>query len=545
MSKENKPSKPILSHAYILSDDTIISAQDIAKKGVLTPMSKAADATEQVNAPNQFNTTGTFKRTKSYDEVPPPYDPEILAKFLEIDEIHFSCSKVKITDAIGRDFKIGALQDQYSNLLLDLDSVEEETLKEEKLLIWDFIMNCNERDGFIGTWTQGGLDFESVGWGAIEVVRSFDKKVRKINHIQASRIQVLEGGVGFVEKRNDGTTVYYQNFGRKVVSTTRKDFFGNAEDFDIIRDKSWDKSEWNLRDWETFQPTNSLEKSASELLFFPKFHPKSVYYGIPDYIPAVGYILANVNIRDYLLQYFDHNAVPQYAVIVKGADLDENVKNTIMSYFSREVKGNAHKTLVIPIPAVGEIDVIFEKLDNSFESGNSDATRIENQKSIMIAHGVNPAIIGIADSAELGSGKGKSQMENYRERIVVPYQRRFSKEMNDLFRKGLGTSHVGIKFDPLSIEERSVLLDEDTEAMRNGLLTPNEVRERNSLGSPIEGGDRYFLMTSSGPIFLDEFEEMTGIETTEDVEKVVDEEADPLPDEIEESNDVEGDDEPV
>lgn len=259
-------------------------------------------------------------------------------------------------------------------------------------------------------------------------------------------------------------------------------------------------------DWETFQPTSDLEKSCSELLFFPKFHPKSTYYGVPDYIPSVGYILANVNIRDYLLQYFDHNAVPQYAVIVKGADLDEGVKNTIMSYFSREVKGSAHKTLVIPIPAVGDIDVKFEKLDNSFESGNSDNTRIENQKSIMIAHGVNPAIIGIADSAELGSGKGASQMENYRERIVVPYQKRFSEEMNNLFRKGLGVKFVGIKFDPLSVEERSVLMSDDVEAMQTGLMTQNEVRDRNGLGGDIDGGDRYFFLTASGPIFMDELD---------------------------------------
>tara|TARA_B100000809_G_scaffold210863_1_gene214323 strand:+ start:2567 stop:4150 length:1584 start_codon:yes stop_codon:yes gene_type:complete len=492
---------PILSVGYIMGDGSCVSQSDLQSHSKLTPMSKAltdstTSTTVDTSSKNPFNNLKNFAKTEAKDVVSPPFDPNLLAKFIDVDETHSSSSRVKITDAMGRGFRVG-LKDRS-------EVTEEATSIVETELVNDFIRNCNSHDGFIGTFTQAGIDFESVGWGAIEVVRSMDMRVKKIQHVSAPRILVQDGWFGFTEELETGKKLHYQNFGDKVVSKTRVDIFGDPEPFDLSKDGSWANAEWNLRDWESFNQTNDLSRSANEILYIPKYHPKSVYYGVPDYIPAVGAMIGNINIRDYFLQFFDHNAVPQYAVIVKGADLSQEVKNLIQGYFSRDVKGSAHKTLVIPIPAVGEIDVVFEKLDANASGDEYNNIRRANQDAIMVAHGVSAAIIGLTDTASLGSGKGTAQMENYRERIVIPYQLRWSSEMNSLFEKGLGVYKVGVIFDPLSTEDRSVLLKDDIEAMNNGLLTINNVRERNNLGPPISEGDRLFINTGSGPVFLDE-----------------------------------------
>ena len=52
-----------------------------------------------------------------------------------------------------------------------------------------------------------------------------------------------------------------------------------------------------------------------------------------------------------MLQFFEHNTVPRYAVVIEGAKLAKDVKDAIMQYFGQHVKGKAHKTLIIPVPA--------------------------------------------------------------------------------------------------------------------------------------------------------------------------------------------------
>jgi capsid portal protein len=471
------PETRLVSRAFILGNGTVVSAEEFQT------MVKAAVASAPMGEGTVESTTSSALRI-----VEPPYNPAILERFSESDEINARCIATKVTDALGRPYRIGRKSKS--------DPVDREVLDAETEVIKEFIATCNRFDGFEGVWYQAGVDFEAIGWACVEVIRALNRRIVKINHIRSSRIRVIEGFTGFIETLNNGKKRYYQPFGDKVVSA-KKTVTGIPEPFNLSRDGNWRGSSWNLRNRNTFEPTSNLSEACSEILYIPKFHPKSVYYGVPDYMSAIGYIMVNANIRDYFLQFFDHNTIPQYAIVIKGADLTPEVKQLIMAYFSRDVKGSTHKTLIIPIPAAGEIDVTFEKLETDIQASDYEAVRKSNQSSIMISHGVNPAIIGINDAANLGSGKGTAQMENYRERIVTPLQTRWASVINRMFEIGLGVSQAGIVFDPLSTEERSELLKDDIEAMANGLLTLNEVRERNNLGGPIEGGDKYTVRSGN------------------------------------------------
>lgn len=501
----------VLTKAYILGNGSIVSSEDLLKtdvmRGKLTPLSKSATSSVASPTPTQFSSVGKVGDPAGSAEsyigqlVEPPYDPLILAKFVEADEINFRCVKVKVSDALCRSWEVGFLTPD------DDKKIGKKILEEEVEIVKSFMASCNRIEKFAGIFEKAGMDFESIGWGAIEVVRSADKQIRKLNHIPAHRIRVIEGWQGFAEVDNSGGYTFYQNYGDKVVSSTRKLADGTPETFDIVEDHDWSNAQWNLRDRTSFEPiaSDQISKGCNELVYIPKFHPKSVYYGVPDFIPAIGYILGNINIRDFLLQYFDHNTVPQYAVIIKGADLDNGTKELIMTYFNSHVKGSSHKTLVIPIPGVaGDVDVQFQRLENVANMGAYEATRKANQVAIMVAHGVNPAIIGINEGGELGSGKGTSQMENYRERIIQPSQKRWASEINNLFRTGLGVQHVGVIFDQLDTDSWMEVLKMDITTMEKGLLTMNQVRQRNRLGPPVEGCDRAFIMSGAGPIFVDQ-----------------------------------------
>ena len=183
-----------------------------------------------------------------------------------------------------------------------------------------------------------------------------------------------------------------------------------------------------------------------------------------------------------------------------------------MQYFGQHVKGKAHKTLIIPVPAMrGEVKLRFEKLAADAQEGSFQETRKNNSQGIMTAHGVSPAIIGIAEHSELGSGKGLSQAEIYKDRIVTPSQRVWEHHLNRLLKLGLGSTLVHLKFNPLDIRDREAEKNVYISYLEKGVMTINQVAKRLGI-APVVGGDRNFIMTNAGAIFVDELTEAASVE---------------------------------
>jgi hypothetical protein len=415
--------------------------------------------------------------------------------------------------------------------------VSQEDIDEETEKVEDFIEDANDVLGFEGVLARAAMDYEAIGWAAIEVIRSKDMTVRRIAHIPAVRVRVMKGWKGFVEIMDStgegvngsgmegGRFMYYQAFGEKVRSKKLDPLTGEPAPYDPRKHGPIDpeKLTWNLIDRDTGKPTDDMSQAANEIIWVPRHHINTIYYGYTDIVPALGWLLANVHIRDYLLQFFEHNTVPRYAVIIEGARLSESVKKAITSYFGTHVKGKAHKTLIIPIPAMrGEVNVRFEKLDADTKEGSFQDTKKNNAQSIMTAHGVSPAIIGIAESSELGSGKGLSQAEIYKDRIVTPSQRYWARKLNKLLKIGLGVHLIALKFNPLDIRDMEAEQRVLAGYMDRGCMTINQVRKKAGLGEPIPGGDRAFIQTPAGLMFVDEMTEAMGDER-EELERQIEE----------------------
>lgn len=439
-------------------------------------------------------------------QVQPPYPPTLMSKFLEVNEIHFRSCSAKATDAVGRVHSLEPKHTKDGEELdaSEIDDVDKEAIKSEKKIIRDFMSDCNSVHGFEGVLMAAAMDHEAIGWGAIEVVRGRDMKIKKIFHVPASRIRVLRGWKGFVETLSrDHVYAYYQMFGSKVQTK-------DGEDYNPMEhgELSTDKLKWNMVDRETGEPTDDFNESANEILWVPRLHPSTIYYGFSDVVPALGDLLMNVHIRDFMLQFFEHNTVPQYAIIIEGAKISAEVQQAITNFFSSEVKGKAHKTLIVPVPAMGgEVKVKFERLTSESREGSFQETKKNGNQGIMVAHGTPPAILGIAETANLGSGKGLSQAEIYKDRTVTPSQMLWARHINRLFRAGLGVKMVSLSFTPLDIRDLEAQKDVMIGYLEKGVLTINEIRERVGLGDPIEGGNRAFILSGQGPMFVDELDQ--------------------------------------
>jgi hypothetical protein len=81
-----------------------------------------------------------------------------------------------------------------------------------------------------------------------------------------------------------------------------------------------------------------------------------------------------------------------------------------------------------------------------------------------------------------------------------------------MFRLGLGTTLVAIKFNPLDIRDRKAEQEVLTGYLKMGVATINEVRKRAGLGKPVEGGDRAFVIVGNQIMFVDELTEAMGSE---------------------------------
>ena len=493
-----------LTEAYVMRGSAVI---DSASQRRMAKLKKGMTGSTQTDAIDE-----TEEITES-DHVTPPYNPDVLSKFLDVDVVHFRCVSTKVTDSIGRKYAIVAREG------VDEESKE---FKDEQEEVLDFIQDSNNTDGFLSAIEKADLDLESIGWGCLEVVRSMDKKIRHLYHVPAKRVRALRGFRGFVESNyasysndtdanpaavNDAHT-YYLPFGQKVLSPTRKKLDGTFESYNPRKDGDISKGQWNLKSKADLTKNAPITKSANELIFIKKNHPKSIYYGVPDFIPAIGAIRGNLDIRDFFFQYFQHNAVPQYAVIVKGAHLKDDVKEMIQEYFATHVKGQAHSTLVIPIPASagGDVEVKFERLSAETKEGSFQETKKNNQKDIIVAHGMTPAIIGIVEGSSLGAGKGTAQNEVYKNRVVVPRQEKWQKIITGIFQLGLGATKTTIEFDDLDIADKREQRENIVAYVQDGIMNRNEARKQAKLGPPIKGGERFVIIRGGTPIFVDELD---------------------------------------
>lgn len=443
--------------------------------------------------------------------VQPPYNPQHLADLLEQDETHFRAVSAKVGDIVGKPYVIKSflrvLKNKEEATLLKLsddDYVLEKEYRAQVRIIEKFIEKCNPHKGFLGVLKSAAMDFEAIGWAAIEVIRSYDKKILRIEHVPAARLRVLKGHKGFVElaENTDVPYRYYQNFGEKVGKRRESPLTGKKAftPFDPDED-TFDDSDlvWNLVDKETFQPiprggVPSLARAANEILFIPKIHPNTIYYGYSDIIPALASIIINARIREYQSQFFENNAIPRYAIILSGTNLSPELKQSLQEYFTKEVKGQSGKTLVLCLPSSPnrEVKIEFKALDVNSKEADFLETMNQNNKAIQVAHGTPPAILGVAEHSELGSGKGLSQAELYKDRIIMPNQYFWQEILYRLTSLGLGVTDAYLGFTPFDVRDRYTQAQVLKMLHEEGIYSVNDCLEDLDK-PPVEGGDDHFI----------------------------------------------------
>ncbi|NLO07957.1 MAG: phage portal protein [candidate division WS1 bacterium] len=355
----------------------------------------------------------------------PPYALAALAELYEINSTHKACVDAKTTNIVGLGYK-------FVPILESADESERQRLEE-------FFHGCNPEMTFTGVMRAVWTDVETVGNGYIEVARNGSGEIDGLYHVPATTVRIRCDRKGFVQIR-DGRTRQFRALGGEP-----------------IRDAG----------------------ATNEIIHLRKYTPQSSYYGVPDILPAVAAIAGDRAAANYNVSFFEHNAVPRMAVICEGGQMSQELLRQIRRFMESEIKGQAHRTLVLEVPG-GDTKLRLERLaeGNSEEAGFL-GYRCANRDEILMVHRVPPSKIAIVENANLANSK--DQDKTFREQVVRPEQRRVEFKINQMIREQMGINDWEFHFREMDLSEELQQAQVAEIYAGIGVWTPEEIRAKQGL----------------------------------------------------------------
>ena len=444
--------------AVVLGDGSIVKEESIPKY---------EGASDQVKGGGLF--AGLYDSKKA---IKPKINFDNLIALLHSNFLHYRCINQKTADVVGQGFSISSGSGET-------DSGLEEQINEVKKFFEEPNPEESGQEFLKKFWT----DYESLGNAYAEIV--FDsisgqsKKPIAMWHIPAQTMRKCIGEKFYVQIVENKKT-YFPRIGLSTAEI----------EVEIEKLK-----------------LDSSEVSEHFVFSFHNFSSWDLNYGIPDYYPVVSSILLDKFRTEYNIAFFENNAVPRYAVIVKGTELTVDVENVIKNYFQSGLKGQAHKTLVLSV-GDKEVEITFKKLALDVQESSFRLLHEDDLYDIAIAHGVPPRWLGIAEPGKMGgSQEGRSQAMNYKANYVNPNQKLLSKKLTSLIIHSLfGYKDLNIEFNEIDLSDETNDAKVGDVYFKHGVLSINEFRKM-YLGLPpidAEAGNKHIILSKGEAIFLED-----------------------------------------
>lgn len=205
--------------------------------------------------------------------------------------------------------------------------------------------------------------------------------------------------------------------------------------------------------------------------------PMGGFYALPDWIAAAGMIdLARAAVQ-WNAKFFENGAVPEYALIVKGAELNDKQKQAAREFFRREFRGidNAHKTLLLSFDNK-EVEITFQRITAEMKDGDFLKMLDAAQARIHLAHGVPPRLLGIMHAGQLGGGgEVVGQFKIFEDLRLSRVRSRTMGQITPLIRR-LGLNPADLRYRPLDVTPTDVDRSQLGDWVDRNIITPDEAR---------------------------------------------------------------------
>lgn len=231
--------------------------------------------------------------------------------------------------------------------------------------------------------------------------------------------------------------------------------------------------------------TKKVTFTAEEVLHLRVPCPMGGHYALPTWIGAEGMLELALAATRYNASFFKNNAMPEYAIIFKGATPSAEQKKDIQEFFRNEHRGieNAHRTLVMTTPEDGEIEI--ERLTAEVKDGDFLKLIDAARDRLPVAHGTPPRVMGIMSAGQLGGGgEVTGQLFTFEHLTLRPSRRRMLDQLRPVL-KHLGLrpgnpdeplSKDQVAFRQLDLTPPSDDADDLPGLVSTGILSPEEAR---------------------------------------------------------------------
>jgi len=396
-----------------------------------------------------------------FDVVEPQYNPLALSKIYEISAPNYAAINAKVANIVGLGYDLTPSLDVVQKME-DISNVEElsrvrKNLAKAKARVIEWLESRNDEDTLTSTLTKVYIDVESTGNGYIEIGRRADGQIGYIGHIPSATVRVRRLRDGFVQIVS-GRAVFFKNF----------------------------------QDTETKNPITT-DPRPNEIIHIKEYTPTNTYYGVPAIVAAKNAMAGNEFASKFNLEYFENKAVPRYIFWLKGARMSREAEERLFEFFQGNLRGQNHRTAIIPIPADtpdSKVEMKMEPVESSIQDSSFNNYRKGNLQEILMVHRTPISKVGGAEGISLAAAREADR--TFKEQVCRPAQDSLEKKINKIVQER--TDAFRFEFNELTLTDEETQSKIDERYLRMKVIVPNEVRTRLKLPS-MQNGDTPVQLT--------------------------------------------------
>lgn len=539
--------------------ERIVSSRRIGPISAVSSQPSNMDTSEIGQSKQSDSSKDKFFRYSKDSLVKPEYPLEYLAKLYKNNYAHYFCVNIKASCTSGVGFRLVAKNFNSQETImeinelseqLDLESDESQSKKSkesqkgskesqskrikelqsqldkhlaDKKFLDDFFLNLNPEESFSRINVKTDIDRESIGFSCWEVIRNNKNQIVEIWHMPAVTVRMMDTNTGVCQVRNSGSSsstpdsgtlgknqrVFFKKIGLPLIMDQR------SGEIRGTTDKSG-KVSWVDKDGNPGGEALPEELWANEVIIIRNYNPDSFWYGLTDITSALGAAAGDRCAAEFQEQFFDNNAVPRMAVVFKGCSFSKETEEDIRMYFTEDIQGKAHTTLLLKAPGeeiqedgsrISAGDIVFEKLATEVTDASFRQYRQDNANQIVTSHRVPGSLIPVAWT-NYTKDAAATDLEIFKSQVIHPIQ----SDREFIINKHL----IRDNFDILTWEFRFNEIDslDDLHKMQinkgyidANVLTINDIRTQLGL-PPKKGGDVLFRITPLGIVKIEDIEEL-------------------------------------
>lgn len=351
------------------------------------------------------------------------------------------------------------------------------------------------------------LDFESMGFGAFEIVREGNDpkgQITDLVHIPSETIRKHRSGKKYKQKIGNNE-VWYKDVTLKseldyeTGLILKQDGKGLDETLMGPEDKPKSVEDEAIARGGKDQPgfADSWLRGLGDLDEDDKRATEVVWLeqpdGVPDIVPAIPALYGDQSREEYNISFFENYGVPSMMLLITG-DYDPGKEDehgvTEMEHFLEErlseLIESPFSNLVVSIPTTQQIgqdgvpavSITAVPMSPQVNDASFRLYRQDNRDEVLTANQVDPYRAQVIVMGQLGGGTAEESTEIYKSSTLTPKQSMLEHRLNRyVIRDQNSNQNSKIEFSRLDNRDSTREIEIAATLFSNGAITPNELIE--------------------------------------------------------------------